>query len=179
MSVQAIRALVLLLNLGLLGLIGWVCYGTFVEDPKARLAVPTVKADLYKVPELTGDPKQEQADLYKAITRVLDRPPPPPPVREAAPPPPAPLRADPRQIQVKAIQYSKHQDRGSALLEAPLASPKDPKFFQVNDDLGTPGMGFEAYKDVKLTQITAEEVILTDQKGQEVRLPGPRPKERN
>jgi hypothetical protein len=69
------------------------------------------------------------------------------------------------------------QDRSSALLNAPLANPKDPKFFQVNLDLGTPGLGFEAYKGVLVKAVTADEVILTDQQGAEVRLPGPRPKE--
>ena len=178
MSVQAIRALILLLNLALLGLIGWVCYGTFVHTDMAKYEVPKLELQKFRVEPIQGNPDQENKKAYEAITRVLDRPPPPKPVEVVQSRPVEQPRADPRQIQVLAIQYSSQdKERSSAYLSAPLANPKDPKFWQTGLDLGLPGLGFEAYKDVKVIEIRENEVVLQDQKGAEVRLPGPRGKE--
>jgi hypothetical protein len=66
-------------------------------------------------------------------------------------------------------------EASSAFLNAPLANPREPRFFQVGMDLGAPGLYFEAYRDCKLKAVTVDEVIIIDQAGQEVRLPGPRP----
>jgi len=173
-SIGAIRALVLLGNLLLLGFVVFVARATFLTVDKDRYYVERPKDERFRVPEIAIDESQQKKDLYRAISRVLDRPPPPPPEAPPPPPPQEAPRADPRQIQVLAMNVS--QDPcvlSSALLTAPLASSREPRFFQVGLDLGQPGLGFEAYKDCKVKAITVEAVIITDQKGQDVRLAAP------
>ncbi len=176
MSINAIRGLILLANVALLALIGWLCYDTFVTVDKQHYFVEPPKPEDYRVVELAVDESQQKKDLYKAISKVFDRPPPPPPVVDTPKPPEAP-KPDPSQIQVLALQYSPNQERSSALLNAPPPFGKEPRFFQPGLDLGSPGLGFEAYAGCKLKAITADEVIIVDPKGKEVKLPGPRPKE--
>jgi hypothetical protein len=177
MSINAIRGLILLGNVVLIGIIGWICFGTFISVDQSEYFVEPPKLDRYYVADVPIDESQQKKELYKAITRALDRPEPPKPEAEKPAAPEAAPKADPRQIQVLAIQYSPNQERSSALLNAPLANPREPKFFQVGLDLGSPGLGFEAYQGCKVVEITADEVIVQDQKGNAVRLPGPRPKQ--
>lgn len=172
-GVQGLRLGILLGNLGLVGLIGYTCYATFFTVDETEYFVEPPKLERYVVPEQAIDESQQKKDLYNAITRVLDREPPPPPAPPAPPPPATPPTADPSQIKVLAINYSARQDLASALFTAPLAASPEPKFFQVGLDIGSPGLGFEQYKECKVKAITETEVIVTDQKGREVRLPGP------
>lgn len=174
MSGNAIRALVLLANLVLLGLIGWVCYDTFVALDETRWDIEPPQLEKYVVPDRPVDESQQRRDLYKSITRALDRPPPP---REVVAPPVttvAPKLPDPKEIKVIAISYAPDPTLASAWLAAPLSSVPDGRFFRTGMDLGQPGFGFEAYKDCKLKEITQDAVVIVDQKGQEVRLAGPR-----
>jgi hypothetical protein len=172
MSVNAMRALVLLANLVLVGLIVWLCYGTFVTLDLERYDVKPPKA--IEIPDRGPDLRSRDKLLYVPIGRVLDptppAPPPPPPPPEAAKPP----KPSPKDIKVVAINFSEDQELASALLLPPGAS--EPHFMQVGLDLAEiKGFGLDAYAGWKLKQITRDEVIVVDQAGQEVRLTGPRP----
>ena len=174
MSVNAIRALILLANLALFGLVGWLCYDTFVAVDRDRYHVEPPKLERYKVPEIAQDESQTKKELYKAIPRVLDRPPPPP---TTPPPPPKPEeapRADPTKIEVLSMILPNVERGvlGSAYLTAPLANPKDPIFFQEGLDLGV-RTEFGAYKGCVVKEVRADGVIITDPKGREVRLAPP------
>lgn len=72
--------------------------------------------------------------------------------------------------------YCKEQEKASALLVAPLARSQEPRFFQVGLDLGAPGLGFEQYAGCKIKEVQEYDVIFLDQKGLEVKVPGPRPR---
>jgi hypothetical protein len=174
MSINAIRGLILLANLLLLGLIVWLCYGTFVTVDKERYFVEPPKLEKYRVPEIAQNEDQQKKDLYKSIARVFDRPPPPPP----PPPPPAAREegpsADPRKIEILAMNVPVDgHGTGSALINAPQANPKEPKYVQTGMDLGEL-KELEAYRGVKVKAITQEGAVFLDKKGAEVKVPGPR-----
>jgi len=171
MSINSIRALVLLANVLLLGLIGWACWGTFFTADEERYRVRPPDYARLVVPEVAQDPLQQQRTAYAVIARVWDRPMGPPPREAAAPEPEVKPLAS--QIQVLAVNYDTVKpERSSALLQGPLA--REPRFFQVGVDLGADGLGFERYKGVKVKAITETDTVLVDQNGQEVKLSHPR-----
>ncbi len=174
MSIGTIRGLILLANLLLLGIIGWLCYDSFVVVDQEKYFVEPPRDDRMTVPEIVEDEKQRDKAAYQSIKRVLDRPPPPPPTPPAPPPPPEAQKPDPRNIQIVALQYCKDQTKASALITAPLATSREPRFFQVGVDLGVPGFGFEPYAGCKIKEIKPDAVVFLNQKGEEVTVAGPR-----
>jgi hypothetical protein len=148
-SINAIRTLVLIANVLLIGLIGWAGYDTWYGSAldRARWEVTEPKYEKFVPPELADDQRQRDQQLYKVISKVFD---PPKPEAEKAPPPPPPPTADVHQIEVRLLQYNKdNPSASSACLHAPLS--KDPangqpvdRYFMPGMDLGQPGLGFEA-----------------------------------
>jgi hypothetical protein len=168
-SINAIRGLVLFANVALLALIGVVGYRTFYYVDPDQWEVEKPHWERYEPPAVQGDERQRQQAAYKVISKVFD---PPKPKEEVAPPVAPPPTADVHRMTVVAIQYNTRDPKSSsALLTGPLA--KDPRFFMADQDLGQKGMGFEAYDKAKVKQISEKEVIIIDQQGKEVRLPGP------
>ena len=177
MSVNAIRALILLANVVLLGLIGWLCFDVFVTVDKDKYSVDPPNLKKYAVPEVEVNESQQKKELYKAISRVYDRPAPPPPKAETPAVAPPPDKADPRLIKVLAMNVALNPEAtGSALIEAPLG--KEPKYVQVGMDIGDLEE-LKAYKKVKVKAITEQGVTFLDQKSIEVKIPGPRGAEKD
>lgn len=175
MSVNAMRALVLLANLLLVGLIVWLCHDTFVALDLERYEVRPPNQKNLEIPDRGPDPRGRDKQLYLAIGRAFD----PPPIKvEVAPPPKidtTPVKPNPKEIKVVAVNYAENQELASALLSPPGAS--EPRFMQVGLDLGQiAGYGFDNYKGWKIKAITPSgEVIVVDEQGNEVRLEGPKP----
>jgi hypothetical protein len=175
MSINAIRGLVLVANLLLLGLIGWICYGTFVTVDQSHYFVKPPEAKRFAVTDVPVDEKQQQKELYKAISRVFDHPPPPPPPVEAGPKVDKTPAGAPESIKILVINMASDGEGGSALIDAPLASPKEPKFVQVGDDLAALPAFKDHYKTLRLKAITEDEVVFLDtQTGKETKVAGPR-----
>jgi hypothetical protein len=175
-SINAIRGLILLANVVLMGLIGWAGYQTFWAVDREKWEVEQPAYEKYTPPQLADDEAKRDQQRYKVISKAFD------PEKPKVAPPTAPTAAptaDVRQIQVLQIHYNpKEPAASSALLSGPLS--RDPatgqpaaRFFMAGQELGQPGLCFEAYKNAKVKEITEKDVLFIDQQGKEVRIPGP------
>ncbi|HVY61142.1 MAG TPA: hypothetical protein VHF22_05780 [Planctomycetota bacterium] len=174
LSVNAIRGLILLANVLLLGLIMWLCYGTFVTVDQGLYFVDPPRLEKYRVQEISVDKAQQEKANYQAIARVFDRPPPPPEPPKAPPPKDEIPVGDPRKIEILAMNVPVDgHGTGSALINAPLASPREPKYVQSGMNLGEL-QELKAYDGVRLEEITAEGAVFVTKKGEKVKVPGPR-----
>ncbi|GIW71533.1 MAG: hypothetical protein KatS3mg102_1075 [Planctomycetota bacterium] len=175
MNVSALRGLVLVVNLLLLGAIGHAAWRTFGPVDWSVWGLSPPELEQFDPPLLGEDPQRRERALYQTIAEVFERPQPrsapaaAEPAPAAAPPPPSV-----RDLQVRLLAYDRGQpERSSALLYDPRSQLE--RFFQVGLDLGQPGLGFERYKGTRVQAITPEAVVLLTEQGEKVELPAPGP----
>ncbi len=172
MNLKAIRGGVAVLNLVLLGVVGYTAYLTFFHTEPARWEVePPGKSEQYAPPSLADDPYHTQLDIYQVVSKVFERKVPvetTPTVPEVRQPvPQAPKRGDPKHLNVELTTYDPADPSScSVWLRGPSGEART---FTVDMPLEV-YPEFRAYTGVKVTQITSEEIVLTDGSGKEVRL---------
>ncbi len=180
MNIGMIRALILVANVCLMGLIGYAVYEGWWDRDEADWAVKEPDWPRTQLPEISQDARDKEQASYKVIHNAFDPPPPPPPAPVTVKPP-EPVKADPSSIDILAIQYAEgHPELSSALLTGKLADrdattgQPAQHFFGPGVDFGAENLGMKAYAGCKIKSISEAEVVITGKDGKDYSRPGPK-----
>ncbi|MHC4392890.1 MAG: hypothetical protein ACYTFT_17220 [Planctomycetota bacterium] len=172
MSTDAIRGLLLVLNLALVGLIGWTAYSTFFAADESRWQVERLDVKKFRPPVIEEDPHRQNEQIYQTISKVFQvDPPKEAPVVDNTPvtPPPPPV-GDPKNLKVELLVFDPEEPQRSSVWLAPSGRGSAHTF--------TIGMSLDTYKDfsrykkVTVKSITQDKIVL-DHDGKDVVLSRP------
>lgn len=158
MSTTALRAIVLSVNLVLIGLVVWTSYLTFFHVDPVEWEVQPPDFERFRPPPAEDDPLRADQKAYDRIHEVFDKAPPKPkPIEQPKPEPQGPPKTPLEQlVVVMSVVSDSPEMRSSVMLK--IGRGQEKPF--------TEGMSLDAYDDfrsfkgVTIQKIGREEVVL-------------------
>ncbi len=165
LSVTAVRALILALNLGLILGVGAFTYDTFFADRKEEYRVPTPKLRDFVPPAVAreGVPQEEYLTIARTFERAKEAPP-PIPSGPAVPTLPEPIGPNLSSLTIQAMIWDDRPDGRSVFITMPGVN--EPISFRTGSELSERTEFGDRFKGVKVKEITATAVVFVDTKTQ-------------